>query len=445
VLFGAGIACLATVGRRKKILLISRIIGISRQSLTALLFHILNGKTSPYLVTEGVIIKHRILYFTLFVLIITGSALATVQVDNVPALIAAVNATANGGDRTILISDGSYHLAGASLRIVTNGVTVRSASGQRERVVLDGDYKTAEIFNISASNVTIRDIILKRAYYHPVHIVGNNSADITGTVLVNLHIIDPGQQAIKVNPANGHTVNRGLLADSLIELTDSGRAMVWSINGSCYTGCFDAHTAPDWVLRDNTFRGFWCSKGLSEHGIHLWSGSADTLVERNLIIDCDRGIGFGLDQSPHYGGIIRNNFIVQVEGHGQSDVGISLESASGARVYNNTIYLGHAYPNAIEYRFPTAKPLFITNNLSNRKITAREAGSAILDHNLTTARATWFVDTASGNLHLSGKVPGVVNAGVAIDGQNDDIDCEPRPHDGGYDIGANEYRSVVAQ
>lgn len=371
--------------------------------------------------------------------LLAGSVQAAVQVSSVTALVDAVNATAHGGDKTILVADGTYNLAGAYLRIATSGVTVRSASGQRGRVVLDGGYETTEIFQIVASNVTISDLTLRRAANHPIHVMGGASANTTGTMLNNLHIIDPGQQAIKVNAASGHAANQGQLTHSLVELTDSGRAMVLSINGSCYTGGFDAHAATGWVLRDNTIRGFWCAESLAEHGIHLWSGSTGTLVERNLILDCDRGIGFGLGSSPHYGGIIRNNFIVQSLGHGQSDVGIGLESASGAQVYNNTIYLGHAYPNAIEYRFPASTNLRISNNLTNRGIISRDGGSASLAHNLATAQASWFVNPASGDLHLQGPFAGVVNAGVAVAGLSDDFDREVRPYGGGFDIGADEY------
>jgi hypothetical protein len=51
----------------------------------------------------------------------------------------------------------------------------------------------------SASNVVIADLTLREAYDHPIHVSGN-PAPITGTLLHNLRLVDPGQQAIKINP-----------------------------------------------------------------------------------------------------------------------------------------------------------------------------------------------------------------------------------------------------
>lgn len=372
-------------------------------------------------------------------LLFSGSAHAGVRVHSVAELTEAIAAAGRGGDPTIFLADGRYAMQGVCLRIFTDGVTIGSISGRRDRVVLDGGYQTDEIVQITASRVTLRDLTLMRARHHPIHIMGNDRGSVSGTRLVNLHVIDPGQQAVKINPVQGRTADHGLIGNCLIELTDRGRAMVTAINGSCYTGGIDAHAATGWIVRDNLIRGFWCGEGLAEHGIHFWSGSAHTLVERNLIFDCDRGIGFGLDGSPHLGGIIRNNFVVQMHGHGQSDVGIALESADGARVHNNTIFLGHDYPNAVEFRFPTTVAAQIANNLSNRPITSRDGGKALLARNLTTARAAWFVDPEHGDLHLNGPIAGVVRSGQNVPGLKDDIDRDPRPPGKAPDIGADSY------
>ncbi len=372
--------------------------------------------------------------------------MAAVTVHTVTELVDAVNATAHGGDRTIVVADGTYMLNGEYLRIAANGVTVRSQSGNREQVVLDGNYQTTEIFQIVASNVTIKDMRLQRALDHPIHVMATAGSDVTGTIIHNVHIVDPGQQAIKINPASArsHFVDNGRIANCLIELTDSGRAKVWDHNGSCYTGGVDAHQADNWIIEDNRIQGFWCGGGLAEHGIHFWSDSTGTLVQRNLIVDCDRGIGFGLGDSGHSGGIIRNNMIYHGPDHGHSDVGIGLESASGAQVYNNTIFQEHGYPNCIEYRFTASNNLTIVNNLCNRHITSRNNDTTtLLSHNITNGAADWFVDGKNGDLHLRMEKTGVTGAALPLAGLTDDYDMQTRPLGAGPDIGADEYSSTV--
>jgi hypothetical protein len=370
-----------------------------------------------------------------------STAGADIVVNTVAQLVSAVNNTQSGGDRIILVADGTYLLNGNYLRLAVNDITVRSQSGKRENVILDGNYQTTEIFQVVASGATIADLTLKRAYDHPIHVMAA-STDVENTLISNMHIIDPGQQAIKINPDAGrtHFVNNGRITGSLIELTDNGRAKVWERNGSCYTGGVDAHQAEGWIIEDNEIRGFWCAAGLSEHGVHFWSDSSNTLVQRNLIIDCDRGIGFGLGSSGHSGGIIRNNMIHHGEDHGMSDVGIGLESASDAQVYNNTIFHEHGYPNGIEYRFAASNNLTIVNNLTNRSISSRNGGTAtLISNNLNNAAADWFLDAPNGDLHLGSERSGVTDAALAVSGLIDDFDKQSRPQGAGFDIGADEY------
>ena len=368
---------------------------------------------------------------------------AAIRVSSVTELVSAVNNTQHGGDRTILLEDGVYALAGHYLRISVEGVSLRSVSGKRGAVVLDGGYQTTEILQIVASNVSISDMTLKRPRDHAVHVMGGAASDVRNTLLENIRIIDPGEQAIKINPANGHAAHLGMIRDSLIEMTSAGRSFVENdtSNGHpCYTGGVDAHGATGWTVQDNLIRGFWCRTGLSEHGIHFWSDSSDTLVQRNQIVDCDRGIGFGLGSRGHTGGVIRNNMITQIDGHGYSDVGIGLESATAARVYNNSIYLGHDYPNAIEYRFGASRDLQIANNLSNRAVRTRDGATAEqLSHNISSAQSNWFTALQEGDLHLQNRQPEAVDSGLFIADLTEDFDRQPRPEGGGIDIGADEF------
>jgi hypothetical protein len=338
---------------------------------------------------------------------------------------------------TILLADGTYNLGqnGHYLWFDTPNVTLRSASGNREAVILDDNYSATEIVTIAASNVTLADITIKRAGTHPVHVVTSSSANTLNTLIYNVHIIDPGQQAIKINPStSSYYLDNGTVACSRIELTDAGRQKVWEINSSCYTGGVDGHQARNWVIRDNLIEGFWCSGGLSEHGIHLWSNSTDTLVERNMIVDCARGIGFGLGSSGHSGGIIRNNMI-----HVNQDVGIGLETSPSTKVYNNTVYNGNDYMASIEYRFAATSGVQIINNLTNKSILQRDGATGTLQNNVTNAQASWFASAAAGDLHLASSISGVVDGGQTLADVTDDYDGDARPIGSASDVGADEY------
>lgn len=367
----------------------------------------------------------------------SASAITVHSVAELSNAVAAANA---GGDKDIRIAaDGSpYDLNGVYLRLTGDNITVSGATGNRGDAILDGSYVTTEILQVTGSNVTIQDLTLMRPRYHAIH-VAPESKDVSGTRIENVHVIDPGQQAIKINQNSAKTFSArvGVIRKSRLELTAAGRQQVWNINGSCYTGGVDTHHGLGWTVSNNIITGFWCGNGLSEHGIHFWSFSENTLVEKNLIINCDRGIGFGLGSSGHIGGVIRNNMIYHDIGHDYSDVGVSLESASNALVYNNTIYQRHAYPNAIEYRFQATTGGSVYNNLTNKQIVSRDGGRASLSNNVTNASSAYFVDVASGNLHLAYRVPGVVDNGIKLAGLTDDYDGEIRT--GNIDIGADEF------
>ena len=379
-----------------------------------------------------------------------------VNVSTVSALENAVN-NASSGD-TILIADGTYTLNGVYLRIDTPNVTLRSASGNRVAVVLDGNYITTEIIQIVASNVTVADATLREAYYHPIHVMTSAAGDTVNTLIYNVHLIDPGEQAIKINPAvDGTYPDDGVIACSHLELTDAGRPF---IRNNCYTGGIDAHQAEGWTIRDNLIEGFWCQNGLSEHGIHLWRGCRDTLVERNTLRENARGIGFGLADSgdartygdnpcpsagggyvDHYGGIIRNNFVfvssasLFASEYG-FDCGICLWQACGAQIFNNTVVSTQAPFSSIEWRFDNTD-IELRNNLVSHNLRDR-GGTAVLSHNLQNAPLALFADAANGDLHLLGTATAAIDQAIALAEVSDDVDGEPRPAGAAPDIGADE-------
>ncbi|MBA3030327.1 MAG: hypothetical protein FP816_16165 [Desulfobacteraceae bacterium] len=389
---------------------------------------------------------------------------AIMDVDSEEGIRDAVNSAPSG--TTIAVADGTYHLGqnGYYLWMDTPGVTLRSASGDRDKVIFDDNYSGSEMITVAASNITIAEISLKRAGTHPIHVVSTDSGDVLNTLIYRARIIDPGQQAIKINPhsAKIHFPDDGVVACCTMELTDEGRAKVWEINGSCYTGGVDGHQSRGWVVRDNTIEGFWCHRGLSEHGVHFWTGSRDTLVERNLLMNNARGIGFGLTETGsgrtysdgpcpdavgfvgHYDGMIRNNFIFAdsenlFDSEYGADGGIALAQACGARVLHNTIAFIQAPFAAIEWRFSNTSAI-ITNNLVSHNLMDR-GGSSELSGNLSNQPLALFVDTAHGNLHLKSTSLAAINQGAEVSAGlcDEDIDGETRPAGTSRDVGADEY------
>ncbi len=389
-------------------------------------------------------------------------------VDVYPAQAAQLRGTvaAAATGTTILLHDGTYDMSGGDsvYRLVfdTPGVILRSASGNRDAVVLDGNYGTNELISIYASDVTIADLTLKRAYDHPIHISGDAGSPIAGILIHNVRIVDPGQQAIKVNPNVDGYVDYSTVECSALELTDAGRAQ---IRDGCYTGGFDAHQAQGWVLRRNRIEGFWCNDGLSEHGIHLWKGCRDTVVEDNVIVDCARGIGFGLGSGGdariypdnpypgvgylgHIDGIIRNNFIAAADSRLFAspygfDTGIGLEQARGAQVVHNTV-AATEWPlsSSIEWRF-TNTVAEISNNLVTHTLLARDGATATETGNLDSALTGWFVDVAGGDLHLTEAAGAAVDAGTPLPAGQADADIDGETRDASPDVGADERSGAI--
>ncbi len=381
------------------------------------------------------------------------------QADELPGIVREAPA-----GTTILLADGTYRMTGGSeaerrIQIVSDGVTLRGASGDRDAVVIDGEYETQEVITVVASDVTIAHLSVERAIDHLIHVTGAPDGDTTGIVLHDLHLVDGGEQFVKIN-TSGATPNTytddGTVSCSLFEMTDAGRPHVVPDPGGCYTGGIDGHQAQGWVVRDNAFVGIHCENGsLAEHAIHFWTASRDTLVERNTIIDCARGIGFGLGDGGgadpdcdyaanpypgvgyvgHYDGTIRNNVIAITPGFEFFDTGIELEQALGARVLNNTVIHPDTAFASISHRFANSV-VTLENNLV-RTIRARDGSTATGNSNLEGASDALFADVAGHDLHLVSGATSAIDQGVVLPDVSDDIDGEPRA-DGKPDIGADE-------
>jgi hypothetical protein len=353
------------------------------------------------------------------------------RVGTVRELNTAVSdANDTGGNMTILLANGTYQLD-SWFFVNCDNMTIRSASGNRDGVIIRGDgmegNKQSSFFIIKGVNFTIADVTIGWVN-GPALTLYYDSDD---ALVHNVRFVDASEFMIRIkrDPQELTLTERGVVEWCLFEYT-AGQAP------QAYTGGIIGHQADDWIVHHNIFRGIKGPVGeLAGYAIMFWDGSSNTLIEHNIIYDCNRGISFGLanEAGQHTGGMIRNNMV-----HVTRDVGITLQSAVSASVYNNTIWV-EMYHSAIEYRWEHTQLASIINNLTNALIRAREGATGTVETNVTNAELSWFVDPAMGDLCLADSIGAVVDLGQSLTEVELDFDCEERPKGSAYDIGADEY------
>ncbi len=353
---------------------------------------------------------------------------------------------------TILLEDGTYTLNVPALEILCPGMVIRSASGNRNAVIVRGpdegtNAAVANVFLVSANDVVIADLTLGFCRYHGIQVRGEPPVHVSGLRVHNCRIINCNQQFIKGSSSESDPLGAtdGCIEQCTFEFTSG-----WAYQS--YTGGIDIHKGVNWVVCDNLFRNIRVpagQAGMAEHAIHFWKRCStrpqNIVVERNWIVNCDRGIGFGLSnlEGGHNGGVsvIRNNMVFNDGAGTHTDVGIGLEYASNVRVDNNTVLI-QKYWAPMEYRFAGSSNLVFRNNLVNRPIQRRDqAPAAELTDNVERVEPSWFQDLASGNLRLAAAATPVIDRGATLADFLDDVDGHSRPSGTGWDIGASEFGS----
>ena len=102
------------------------------------------------------------------------------------------------------------------------------------------------------------------------------------------------------------------------------------------------------MIKGNIFKDIASpSRHIAEHAIHIWNNSKNNTVAKNIIIDSDRGIGFGMrvkkgnpDDIYNYGGVISDNIIYHSKNHHPfAGVGIIIEDSPSTIIIkdNNSV------------------------------------------------------------------------------------------------------------
>jgi hypothetical protein len=337
--------------------------------------------------------------FTLLVSLMADTALSAspLRVATSQELYAAVTDARSQDETVIELEDGVYSLP-KPLRIAADRVTLRSRSENPEKVVLVGNgmRQTGGVDNlveVSGKHVSLIGLTLQEAGNHLIQLRGESDADHFR--LLSCVLRDSYEQLMKVS---GHADGKssadfGIVQNTRFEYTED-------LGPNFYIGGIDMHGGKNWLIAQNYFRNIASpADKTAEFAIHLWTHSADNLVRDNVIINSDRGIGFGLTDQwfrHNQGGEITGNIILHLRPSDPfADVGIALESSPGTLVSGNFIYLTHSYPNAIEYRFSGTRGAIISGNITNKAITARDGAEALVEGNQTASMANTAIDYAA--------------------------------------------------
>ena len=366
-----------------------------------------------------------------------------VRAATVEELLAAVDRIEPGG--TILLAEGHYRLPRVLILQRKKNLTIRSAGEDPTKVTLSGkgwdsNVKGDDIVHIGqCDGVTIADLTFTDCRSYGIKVEAENAPK--NIHIYNCRFRDIGVRAIKGSAGNDPNIRavKGSVRYCSFENTRVPPAD-WLYGGD-YISAIDMMALEDWTFSDNCFRNIKGRNGGGRAAIFIWVRSRRVVVERNLIIDCDRGVAFGNpgqstanlagEQLAYVSdGIIRNNVIV-----GGADCAIELWYAERIKVFNNSIWRPERnWSRGIRVGTGTLETE-IVNNLVHGEIRL-DGGEAQLRQNLTRRLDGYFVDPASGNLALTSAASGAIDQGVALPEVTDDI--RQRSRSGRPDLGAWE-------
>jgi lysophospholipase L1-like esterase len=369
---------------------------------------------------------------------------STIQVSTLEQLYSAAENMTPGA--TLMIEPGVYMLYRPIVLSQKKDITIRSASGDPASVTLQGigwvkgdDHD--DIIHIGeCDGVLIAGLTFAECRSYGVKVEAEHGP--SNIQIYNCRFQNIGIRAIKGSAGQNPEVvaMRGSVRFCDFENTRVPPS-TWLFGGD-YIAAIDMMALRDWSFTDNIFRNINGRNGGGRAAIFVWVRSRNIVVERNVIVNCDRGISFGnpgQSTANNNGepltyvadGVIRNNIIV-----GGPDCGIELWHANRIKVSHNSIWRPERNWNrGIRIGTGTAHTE-IVNNLVHGGI-QNEGGDARLNHNLASDLDGFFEDTANGNLSLTKAATGAIDQGVVLNDVPRDFRGNLRK--GAPDLGALEF------
>jgi len=365
------------------------------------------------------------------------------RVRTADELVAAVDRVPVGG--TVLLADGHYKVPRVIVLEGKKNIALRSASGDPARVILSGEgwekgNNHDDLIHIgNCDGVTIAHLTFADCRSYGVKVEAEKGPK--NVEIYNCRFRNIGMRAIKGSAGQDPNVSAVKGSVRFCDFENSKVPPASWLFGGDYIAAIDMMALDGWTFSDNFFRNIKGRNGGGRAAIFIWVRSRHILVERNVIVNCDRGVAFGNpgqstanlagEQLAYVSdGIIRNNFIA-----GGADCGIELWHADRIKIFNNTIWRPEQnWGRGIRVGTGTAHTQ-IANNLVHGQIQL-EGGEAQLRENMTGRLESYFVDPSSGNMALTPAATGAIDHGAPLPEITEDI--QRRPRVGRPDLGAWE-------
>ncbi len=349
--------------------------------------------------------------------------------------------------QTILLADGLYRLS-SRLNVRTDGASIRSASGNREKVILDGtSVAGGELVEINARDVTLANLTLQNVRWNAVKIGGR--APTEQVTIYNCVLHNIWQRGIKASHVQQEELRtRGCRVQFCLFYNDHPKRYAddpadthKNFRGN-YIGGIDVKDTIGWTISDNAFVSI---QGRSREGrgaVYISERGSDCVIERNLFVNCDIAVALGnpsLPFSPIHAVdcVVRNNFLANCP-----ETGILACHTKNCQILHNTIHDPDNKYGRLIFIQLTNDHLVVANNLlSGPEINKNlnTSSNVKLSGNVVRPDLTHaFVEAAAGNLHLENPPVGIVDAATRLPLVSHDIDNQPRLNR--PDVGADEMR-----
>lgn len=372
-----------------------------------------------------------------------------VEVSTVGELVGALEHAECG--QTIRLADGHYPMP-RYVEVRADDVTVRSASGDRQRVILDGaESRHGELLGFrNCSGVTVADLTIQNVRYNGFKINSEtNVQDLTIRNCIIHNVWQRGVKGVKVPPERREAIRpRHCRIQYCLFYNDRPKRLSddpADIANGNYIAGIDVMYATDWVISDNVFVGIQGRTYEGRGAIFLWFDARDCLIERNIMIDCDVGLQLG---NPHRadgvqvhctGCVARNNFITRAP-----EAGIVTTYTRDCEVLHNTIHDPENRLYRLLRMVCTNEGLRVANNLLSGPGMRNESDSDIrFAGNLVRDMTHGLADPCNGDLHLTEAATEAIGRAAVFSDVAEDIDGAVR--DEKPDIGADELTSVAPQ